>query len=441
MTRWQDAFEKSSFINQWSELLALAEDHDFPLPEDTQTIVEYTRLGKMVSHITSLIQSIDKDLFPEHQLQPLGDRTGNVLAELTSFRNNSNRQHLRNCNSQLDMVLTLLAQAVPLFGMEETAVSHYSDNLLNQLEAVNLRNEEIRVSVEKSTTMLAAQTLAIKQKAADLEQHIQQIDSTTQGLLAEFNTQFKAEENERKGDFKSIVESLQEETRRLLEEVKGFTQGASDRTLSETTKLTNQVEAKSDETVKNLQESADREFEKLSIKSGKIIEVLAKFQDDASRVYDVTINTLHGGAYSSYANEERKTANKYRFFASSLMLIGVALLVAPEALIFLPNSTHTFEWSKVLARAPLSLVVFVPAFYFARESGKHRNTEIVNRRRQHILTTLDPYIELMDDDKGQHLKEHVGKTVFSEAQVQDNTNPEAGNILAQLSTLAKTLRK
>lgn len=157
-------------------------------------------------------------------------------------------------------------------------------------------------------------------------------------------------------------------------------------------------------------------------------------------MYGVTINTLQGGAYSSYANDERKIANKFRMFASILMLIGVGFLVIPELILIYKNGNYVFDWVKVLGRIPLSLVVFVPAFYFARESGKHRTNEVVNRRRQHILSTLDPYIELMEEKKAEELKLYVAKTIFSEVNVSSGDNKETGNILSELANLAKQIK-
>jgi hypothetical protein len=225
---------------------------------------------------------------------------------------------------------------------------------------------------------------------------------------SEFNTLFQAEETSRSNKFEKSL-----------------------------TTLNDKVESN----ISDYSNNADTEFKTLSVKVAKIIEVLTKFQDDASKVYGVTINTLQGGAYSSYANEERKTANSYRTYASILMLLGVTFLVAPELYTMYTEESYVFDWKKVLGRIPLSLVVFVPAFYFARESGKHRTNEVVNRRRQHILTTLDPYIELMDETKADDLKMHVAKTVFSETSVATNSDEkETGNIISQLSNLVSQLK-
>lgn len=107
----------------------------------------------------------------------------------------------------------------------------------------------------------------------------------------------------------------------------------------------------------------------------------------------------------------------------------------------LANEQYVFEWKKVIGRIPLSLVVFVPAFYFAKESGRHRSNEVVNRRRQHILSTLDPYIELMDKESAQSLKAEVARSIFAETSVQPKAeDPEVGNLVSQLANLVKQIK-
>ncbi len=233
---------------------------------------------------------------------------------------------------------------------------------------------------------------------AALETDLKTVEQTIQKQTSEFNTQYQASENARNEKFDKLFEQHN-----------------------------NQV---------------DKVFEELTTKSSKIIEVLVKLQDDAAKVYGVTINTLQAGAYSSYANEEKGIANWLRISASILMLIGVGFLVVPELLQILDTTIeYKLDWKKVLGRVPLSLILFVPAFYFAKESGKHRNNEVANRRRQHILTTLDPYIELMDPEKVEDLKIHVAKTIFSEASVaRDDDNKETSNIISQLANLAKQIK-
>lgn len=54
--------------------------------------------------------------------------------------------------------------------------------------------------------------------------------------------------------------------------------------------------------------------------------------------------------------------------------------------------SYTVDWQKALYRLPFSLILFAPAVYLAKESSRHRNNEVLNRSRQHILTTIEPYL-------------------------------------------------
>jgi hypothetical protein len=46
----------------------------------------------------------------------------------------------------------------------------------------------------------------------------------------------------------------------------------------------------------------------------------------------------------------------------------------------------------------------------------------------------------MASDKAEELKVHVAKTIFSEASADHPASDEAGNLLSQLSNLAKQLK-
>ncbi len=169
--------------------------------------------------------------------------------------------------------------------------------------------------------------------------------------------------------------------------------------------------------------------------------MLDQLREDASEVYGVTIGTLQAGAYSNYANEEKKTANRFRMIAGSLMLASASIILVPEVLTFNASEIYVFDYMKALGRVPLSLITLVPAFYFARESSRHRANEFQNRRRQHIITTIDPYLKLMDEEKAEEVKVEVAKSIFSDNQTTERDSGETGNLLSQLANLVKQIQK
>jgi hypothetical protein len=192
-----------------------------------------------------------------------------------------------------------------------------------------------------------------------------------------------------------------------------------------------------------LQDKADKEFEKLAEKAAVSLDVLGKYLDDASKVFGVVVNTLQAGAYSSYANEEKKTANWLRRFAFLFMIAGVVILLAPEvARMFKEFSDYTFDWKNIVGRSFFSLILFIPGFYLAKESTRHRNNEVQNRRRELILSTIDPYLALLEKSKAEQIKTELAKNIFSEgnAALEDNSQ-DASNLFAQLSNLVKLINK
>ncbi|MGH1463515.1 MAG: hypothetical protein ACRBB6_15935 [Neptuniibacter sp.] len=320
--------------------------------------------------------------------------------------------HLTNANNHADALivhfhqLSTLIQDSSAEGIK-SSVSAYSETIGKYISKYKNETEASVDELTERVEQLNSEIDAREARLVELNSQLDNVEQTIQQQTSEFNTQYMASEKARSDKFEKELES--------------YTQ-------------------KSEGNLKSYTDKSDEEFKDLATKTAKIIEVLTTLQEDASKVYGVTINTLQGGAYSSYANAERSAANRYRFLASAFMLLGVAFLIAPEIQLFLEEAPYQFDWKKVLGRIPMSLVVFVPAFYFARESGKHRHNEIANRRRQHILTTLDPYIELMEPDKAEELKVHVAKTIFSDVNSPDSSKDETGNLLSQLSNLVKQIK-
>ncbi len=403
MSTWSDKFEAHPFLGVWKTLLDLS--HEDALTEDLNedSIQDIARIKKVVSYIDGIIKNIDPQLFPFNLLNNLQNQTQACFNELNAFKGNKNVAHIQNANTQIDTIITIFNQTpASLYSISteniKEATSAYGETINSYINKYKENTDNGITDLNNRVTELNETISEKEEKLVALESELKTVEQTIQQQTTEFNTQYQANEKTWNDKFDKLFEQH-----------------------------TNK---------------ADKEFEELTTKSSKIIEILVKLQDDAAKVYGVTINTLQAGAYSSYANEEKGTANWLRILASILMLIGVGFLVVPELLQILDKTIeYKLDWKKVLGRVPLSLILFVPAFYFAKESGKHRNNEVANRRRQHILTTLDPYIELMDPEKAEDLKIHVAKTIFSEASSsRDDDDKETSNIISQLANLAKQIK-
>lgn len=150
----------------------------------------------------------------------------------------------------------------------------------------------------------------------------------------------------------------------------------------------------------------------------------------------------HEPYIATYANEEKASANTYRRLAISLMVVAAMVLFLPELWhVGQVVSGYSVDWQKALYRLPFSLVLFAPAVYLAKESSRHRINEILNRRRQHILTTIKPYLALLDPKKAEEVKTEVARSLFSDAMGATGEKEDASNMLAQLLNLVATVLK
>lgn len=413
MSKWIDRFNSHPLTGVWANLMQLIQDESLDEGAAEDAVEDIARLRKVIFYLNGIYESIDPEVTPFNNLTNIQQSSQGCINEINAYKGNKNTGHLTNANNNADSLLLQFQQTPASANAASTeniknSVSAYSKTIGSYISKYKNETEESVSNLAKRIDDLNGDINIKEAKLAELTSQIKTVEQTIQQQTTEFNTQYQASEKTRADKFEKELAAYSSQSENNIE------------------KYTNK---------------SDEEFKNLSLRTGKIIEVLTNLQDDASKVYGVTINTLQAGAYSSYANNEEKVANRYRLYASLLMLLGVGFLVLPEMRLLIENGSYNFDWIKVVGRIPLSLVVFVPAFYFARESGKHRSNEIVNRRRQHILTTLDPYIELMKEENAENLRIHVAKTVFSENLPSgDSKDNETGNTLSQLANLAKQIK-
>ena len=403
MSRWVQQFNSHPFLVCLKELRD--ELATITNPEgDSDVTFELARLAKVVALIESSLSLADPELISVVQLDGVNQGLINSRNQVKAFIDNKNIASLVEANKAADNALAYAAQIFSLAGDHEVeALSRASGAYTALLNKQHLEYKQAVTAaldeLNKKVAEYNPKTEELGKTLESLKAQLQTVEQTIQAQTADFNKQFSASELDRGAKF----------------------DGAIDR----------------------LTQKSDQEFKDLAIKAGKSLEVLSKYLDDSKKIFGVVVNTLQAGAYSSYANSEKKTANILRWVALGMMGLAITILVYPEVLrIWVDGSGYEFDWKKALGRVPFSAVLFVPAFYLARESGKHRNNEILNRRRELILSTIDPYLALLAADKADQIKADIAKGIFSEGQTpSDSDGAEASNFIAQLTNLIKQVNK
>jgi len=132
------------------------------------------------------------------------------------------------------------------------------------------------------------------------------------------------------------------------------------------------------------------------------------------------------------ANQERVSANILRVVAIVFMIAGVVVI---GTVVFNISKTG-FDWKLILSRIGVTITILIPAFYAARESDKHRQREIKNRKMELELASIGPYLELLPDEKKIELKSALTEKLFG----QPDTLTEKGEIV-NVNSLFNLLEK
>ncbi|MDR6842412.1 hypothetical protein [Pseudoxanthomonas sacheonensis] len=395
MSRWSDQFKNHAFHTDWASLAALLEGASAVELEDAE---EFARLRKVFVFVSGLLDGMDPEIVNANALTNMHSPAQAVINEVSAYFSNSNVGHLHNANASMDTIVVQASQTPFMaFGTAKAsltkAATAYADAMHSHAEKYKEATDTLVEDASTDYDTLDGRVITAGESIGKLESRVESMETQLPLLLATFNTDFQNSEKAR-----------------------------SDRYDLWTT---------------SYQDKLDLQFTEAAKKFSIGLDTMGDYLSQAGKVLGSVVDTGQAGAYATYATEEKKSANVFRI--SAILLMGAAALV-----LFLPELVHAakaasqyeMDWKAALYRLPFSLILFAPALYLAKESAKHRTNEVVNRRRQHILTTIGPYLALLAPAKADEIKAEVAKSIFADnLPIMDEKSPEAANVLAQMTNL------
>lgn len=402
MSRWQEDLKNHAFQADWTQLEATIANGAIPEGADLATTQEIARLRKVMIYIQGALVKADPELIPPSLLSSLHSQVQSALNEVRTYFSNYNVGHLRNANAHADGMLSVVAQNLFLpsgqTGPVEAAAT-YQQTLEEYAKSYDRHIQALLSSATGRVDSLNSKAESTNEAMTKLDARITAMEAQLPTQLSGYNTAFQASEAQRAERFDSWTQAYQQKL--------------------------------------------DEQFATAAAKHAKGLDVLGDYQERAGKVLGSVVDTAQAGAYATYASEEKTSANAYRRYAITLMAAAALVLFMPEIAHFVREASgYTVDWQKALYRLPFSLILFAPALYLAKESSKHRTNEVANRRRQHILTTIGPYLALLDAKRAEEIKAEVAKSIFADnLPILDDKSSDAGNVIAQISALVSTVVK
>lgn len=350
---------------------------------------DISRLKLSIEHIQQILSQAIPHLVTEHQLNNIASSAQNSLSELRNYNSNRNVGHIENANSNIEQALST-AQALPTLKPSKkeglaSLITHFSKNIQNTIDDLTQK----KVGIENELKQTQDNISALKNDLQSLLSALQKQQESILNLSTQFQEQFFNQQEERRKEFGNEVAKLKEQSEALISELdQKFTEEAQD------------LEKGVLDLQKNIQLGGETFVSELQNKSEK-----------ASKLLESVGITTHTYGYAGVANQERQSGNWLRSFAIILMLISVGILIGPT-LFHLVIERTAVDWQNILYRIPTSIIVFIPAFYLAREAAKHREFEVQNKRIELELAALNPYLELFKEDEKNKIKEELVRNYF-----------------------------
>jgi hypothetical protein len=350
-------------------------------------------------YMRSQIDRINPVLITVQELNAVQGDVDAAYNELQGFISNNNIAHVNNAIAHFNNGLAK-AKTFPVPYIEGSF--SYSEVINNFKSIADQKLKELSSSSQVSNDGLKALAEQIKVKESEL--------ATLSKSLIEKQT---------------LVETLNNTFQTNFDQIKA----------AETNKFEDQRETfkkNIDEKIKGIDDSVKALLERLGIKEA-----------EAKQLVNVIGNIGATGNYQRIADSHRTAANLWRWFAISFMVLLAGILITTIWNI----GGEQYDWKLALIRIFSALVLSYPATYAAQESAKHRKLENLNRKAELELSSINPFIEILNDEKKQAIKEKLVERYFgnSDGYVEKDSEKDVEGtyikVLDKLVDMANKLKK
>lgn len=311
----------------------------------------------------------------ESELTTISQEIENSLSQINTFIGNRNSGHLINAKTHLHSAISRVRNLPLPFSKNDF---NFSKNIANfekivqeKYEILEQDKEELKEELENLNTELEANKTELKRISTILKQKETEIQNLNSNFQTEF-TNIKLTTNQNydsdRKTFRTEFDSLKQTLNTEIEEIK----------------------------------------QNIDSDTFELIEKLEEKLEEAKKIVGVIGDISVTGNYQKIANSNKTTADILRIVAIILMLMLSGILIYT----IWDISDQTFDWTKSLIRILAAAALSYPATYAVRESSKHRRLEIINRKAELELAAINPFIELLPENKKQEIKEKLVEKYF-----------------------------
>jgi hypothetical protein len=375
----------------------------------------------VVEYISERLNTTFPILIQEAELNALANEIASGLAQINSFLGNNNTGHLNNANNNFITALNRVRNfPLPIpkskFNFSKE-IANFETVVSEKYKLLENKNKEINQKISKLNSLLTKKQNEIDKLNQLLAQKQNEINNLSTNFKAELNNiktaanqQFEQEKNKFRQEFDAEKQNFIKEKELLQESLN-----------KEREKYETEIEE-----LKN----------KISQNTSDIVEELKTKLEESKRLVNIIGNVGATGNYQKIADYHKKQANMWRWIALSFMIVLIALLIWTIYHI----TGGEFNWKVAVVRIVAFSALLYPATYAAKESGKHRRLENLNRKYELDLASINPFIEILPEEKKQEIKEKMVEKFFGNNEGLDIKESRSKDDEVSISAVEKLVK-
>lgn len=378
MSDWTEQFEQHALHSTLAQLHERLETGKVETKsQEADDLVG--RIRHCCNHLSAILENAIPDITPTGVLNNINNPLNQILSELNHYISNGNVAHLNNTTNHITQAVNTSRQ-IPLAiagGGRSKSFTSFFAQIKKQAASVVEALRSSAAELESTQATLVQRIDKEKSRLSALEQLLQNQDQRIDELATKFQDEFNDSKNSFESDMSAALEQEKEVNQSLRDDLNKQFEGQA-------TKL----------------DEAANEF----------LDQLQEKNVQASQLLEAIGNTGITGNYQKRAAVEGESADNWR-----RMSILFWLLLILTMLFTLQLSWDTdVDWHVFVFRVFIGVFFALPATYAAKESNKHRKLEGFYRQRELELASLGPYLEQMEGDVKNRLREELATLYFGQ---------------------------
>lgn len=371
------------------------------LSQDYKDLIEM--ILATITYLEIRVNNTNPIFLTDDILNSINKEFSNINTYIDQFLNQKNTSYLSSIKNSIKSILMSLNNSLPFLidTLKDSNISSFFEDLKLIFDRAK---KDLEQHYENNINTLNKKNQELVDKNQKNEQKINELTT----LLSKKENQFNTELQNIQNRFNQYQVDLNSKFNNLLRE----------------------IEQKIDSYIKDTQSKIDTN-----------IKLINQKKEEALKIVNVISNIGVTGNYQKNADSHRKQANCFRIIAILFMLASIFWL----GFTLIGMSKNSYDWHISLIRILATIIFIYPAQYAARESSEHRRLENIYRKMELDLATINPFIELLDEQTKKQIKEKLVDRYFNinvEVLKEDNIPVSLlDKIFSQISNLVKSLNK